>query len=146
MFAEFVVKRKDITQFTEFGSWALVKPLMQLKWYVWLGAALFSWGWVHQHRCHVILGSLRENDKKANDYAIPVGDWFDYVSSPHYLSEIVIYGGLVIASGFSDITILLLFGFVVANLAFAAAETHRWYLRKFDNYPRNRYAIIPFVY
>lgn len=34
----------------------------------------------------------------------------------------------------------------VVNLAFAAAETHRWYFRKFDNYPRNRFAIIPYVY
>ncbi|KAL0334625.1 UNVERIFIED_CONTAM: Polyprenol reductase 2 [Sesamum radiatum] len=91
-------------------------------------------------------GSLRDNDEKVDDYAIPRGDWFEYVSSPHYLAEIVIYGGLVVASGFSDITIWLLFGFVVANLVFAAAETQRWYIRKFDNYPRNRYAVFPFVY
>lgn len=110
-------------------------------------------------------GSLRENDQNVSDYTIPHGDWFEYVSSPHYLAEIVsllfsflkidgqlllflfffllqtiifetlifpegidllgflftvfpfavevMYGGLVIASGFSDITIWLLFGFVV---------------------------------
>ncbi|KAL0422868.1 UNVERIFIED_CONTAM: Polyprenol reductase 2 [Sesamum latifolium] len=75
-------------------------------------------------------GSLRENDEK--------------VVIMQFL--MVIYGGLVVASGFSDITIWLLFGFVVANLVFAAAETQRWYIRKFDNYPRNRYAIIPLVY
>ncbi|KAL3648984.1 hypothetical protein CASFOL_005387 [Castilleja foliolosa] len=144
MFAE--VKGIDIMKFVDFDLWALLSPLMQLEWHVWIGAAFFSWGWVHQHHCHAILGSLRRNDKKSNDYAIPIGDWFESVSSPHYLSEIVIYGGLVIASGFSDITIWLLFGFVVANLVFAAAETHRWYVRKFDNYPSNRYAIIPFVY
>ncbi|KAL0365624.1 UNVERIFIED_CONTAM: Polyprenol reductase 2 [Sesamum angustifolium] len=94
----------------------------------------------------LVKSSLRDNDEKVDDYAIPRGDWFEYVSSPHYLAEIVIYGGLVVASGFSDITIWLLFGFVVANLVFAAAETQRWYIRKFDNYPRNRYAVIPFVY
>ncbi|KAL0323544.1 UNVERIFIED_CONTAM: Glutamine synthetase, chloroplastic [Sesamum angustifolium] len=88
--------------------------------------SLFSWGWIHQRRCHAILGSLRDNDEKVDDYAIPRGDWFEYVSSPHYLAEIVIYGGLVVASGFSDITIWLLFGFVVANLVFAAAETQRY--------------------
>ncbi|KAK6150324.1 hypothetical protein DH2020_015256 [Rehmannia glutinosa] len=146
MFVEFVVKGKDRMQVIEFDLWGLVNPFIQLKWYVWIGAAFFFWGWIHQQRCHAILGSLRENDQKVNDYAIPHGDWFKYVSSPHYLAEIVIYGGLVIASGFSDITMWLLFGFVVANLAFAAAETQRWYLRKFDNYPRNRCAIIPFVY
>ncbi|KAL0356618.1 UNVERIFIED_CONTAM: Polyprenol reductase 2 [Sesamum calycinum] len=146
LFAEFVVKGKERMQVTEFDLWGHVNLLMHLKWYVWFGAALFSWGWIHQRRCHAILGSLRDNDEKVDDYAIPRGDWFEYVSSPHYLAEIVIYGGLVVASGFSDITIWLLFGFVVANLVFAAAETQRWYIRKFDNYPRNRYAVIPFVY
>ncbi|KAK6155408.1 hypothetical protein DH2020_009656 [Rehmannia glutinosa] len=146
IFVEFVVKGKDRMQVIEFDLWGLVNPFIQLKWYVWIGAAFFFWGWIHQQRCHAILGLFKENDQKVNDYAIPHGDWFKYVSSPHYLAEIVIYGGLVIASGFSDITIWLLFGFVVTNLAFAAAETQRWYLRKFDNYPRNRCAIIPFVY
>ncbi|KZV53455.1 polyprenol reductase 2-like [Dorcoceras hygrometricum] len=143
--AEFVVKGKDRMKFTEYDVWGHVDPLFLLKWYVWLGAAVFSFGWFHQYVCHAILGSLRENDEQY-DYAIPHGDWFDYVSSAHYLAEIVIYGGLVIASGFSDVTILLLFGFVVANLSLAAAETHKWYLHKFDNYPKNRYVIIPFIY
>ncbi|KAB1224562.1 hypothetical protein CJ030_MR2G028510 [Morella rubra] len=110
-------------------------------------------------------GSLRDNVEQEDEYVIPHGDWFEIVSSPHYLAEIVtlyvssllsvsrhppsapcvIYAGLVVASGGADLTIWLLFAFVVANLAFAAAETHRWYIRKFDNYPRNRLAIIPFL-
>ncbi|XP_071935359.1 polyprenal reductase 2 isoform X4 [Coffea arabica] len=91
-------------------------------------------------------GLVRDNLEQIEDYIIPYGDWFKYVSSPHYLAEIVIYGGLLVAGGCSDITLWLLFGFVVANLVFAAAETHRWYLRKFDNYPRERFAIIPSFY
>ncbi|KAF8012565.1 hypothetical protein BT93_I0663 [Corymbia citriodora subsp. variegata] len=59
---------------------------------------------------------------------------------------LVIYAGLLVASGGSDLTIWLLFGFVVANLVFAAAETHRWYHIKFDNYPWDRFAIIPLIY
>lgn len=143
--AEFIVKGKDRMQVDEFDLWGYVNPLLQLKWYVWIGAAVFFWGWIHQERCHAILGSLREDNQMADHYAIPHGDWFEYVSSPHYLAEIVMYGGFVIASGFSDVTIWLLFGFVVANPSFAAVETHKWYLGKFDNYPRNRNAIIPFV-
>ncbi|KAL6539830.1 hypothetical protein OROHE_011601 [Orobanche hederae] len=146
LLAEFIVKGKDRMQVTEFNFRGHVNPLLQLKWYSWIGAAFFFWGWIHQRRCHAILGSIRENSHRIDDYAIPEGDWFEYVSSPHYLAEIVIYGGLVITSGFSDITMWLVFSFVVANLALAAGETQRWYLRKFDNYPRNRYAIIPFVY
>lgn len=142
---EFIVKGKDRMKVTEFDLRGLVNPLIGLKWYAWIGAAIFFWGWIHQHRCHVILGSLRENTE-VEDYVIPHGDWFDLVSSPHYLAEIVIYAGLVVASGGGDLTIWLLLAFVVANLVFAAAETQRWYLRKFDNYPSDRSAVIPYVY
>ncbi|MFS7889364.1 putative polyprenol reductase [Helianthus anomalus] len=92
------------------------------------------------------MGSLREKTEKLEEYVIPYGDWFEYVSSPHYSAEIVIYGGLLVASGGADLSLWLLFAFVVANLVFAATETQRWYLHKFDDYPPNRYAIFPFVY
>lgn len=146
-----------------------------------------------------------------NDYAIPRGDWFEYVSSPHYLAEIVSifaindlscfsywrsslpyqfcrllqlpHGGYlwrtcdckrifwyynlvalcirgmyvqeknaqsVSSSYIKDVRFFISFIYFVllqaANLTFAASETQKWYLRKFDNYPRNRCAIIPFVY
>ncbi|CAN0890455.1 Polyprenol reductase 2 [Linum grandiflorum] len=126
--------------------WAFLNPLLKLGWLPWIAAAVFLWGWIHQLRCHAILGSLRSQGKKMDEYVIPCGDWFELVSSAHYLAEIVIYAAFVVATGGTDLTIWLLFGFVVANLALAAGETHRWYLRKFDTYPRNRFAIIPFVY
>ncbi|KAH7853193.1 hypothetical protein Vadar_034555 [Vaccinium darrowii] len=144
--AEFIVKGKNQILRTEFDWWEFVSPLIRLRWYSWIGMAIFFWGWIHQRRCHAILGSLRESPEQADEYVIPDGDWFNYVSSPHYLAEIVIYAGLLVASGGTDLTIWLLFGFVVANLVFAAAETHRWYLHKFDNYPRDRCVIIPLVY
>uniref|UniRef100_M4CCP9 3-oxo-5-alpha-steroid 4-dehydrogenase C-terminal domain-containing protein n=1 Tax=Brassica campestris TaxID=3711 RepID=M4CCP9_BRACM len=95
---------------------------------------------------YLVGGSLRENPSQAKEYIIPHGDWFEIVSSPHYLAEIVLYLGLLIASGGTEITIWLLHGFVVGNLTLAAGETHRWYLRKFENYPANRNAIFPYVY
>ncbi|CAN1267449.1 Polyprenol reductase 2 [Linum perenne] len=129
-----------------FDWWDFVNPLLKLGWLPWIGATMFLWGWIHQRRCHAILGSLRSQGKKIDEYVIPYGDWFELVSSPHYLAEIVIYAAFVVTSGGTDLTIWLLFAFVVVNLAMAAGETHRWYLRKFDTYPRNRFAIIPFVY
>ncbi|RYR24768.1 hypothetical protein Ahy_B02g058300 [Arachis hypogaea] len=102
----------------------------------------FFWGWIHQQRCHKILGLLQDS-RHAEESAIPQGDWFEIVSSPHYLSETVtlplptilppfspmsvIYGRFVVATGGSDLTILLLLVFVLENLSFAAVETHRWY-------------------
>ncbi|KAG6761603.1 hypothetical protein POTOM_034831 [Populus tomentosa] len=184
--SEFILKGTSSMQNIEFYWWDFVNPLLKLGWCQWIGAVIFLWGWIHQHRCHailvsghcnvklpkgslwklddfqcnevillyvcrteftsiLILGSLREHVGKADEYVIPRGDWFEIVSSPHYLAEIVIYAGMVFASGGADLTIWLVFGFVVSNLVFAAAETHRWYLQKFDNYPSNRVAIIPFL-
>ncbi|KAL9257381.1 Polyprenol reductase 2-like protein [Drosera capensis] len=144
--AKFLDEGKNQLQSREFGLWDYLHLLMELGWSQWIGAAIFFWGSIHQLRCHAILGKLRQEKEHADNYAIPYGDWFDMVSSPHYLAEIVLYVGILVASGGTDLTVWLLFVFVVANLSFAAAETHRWYRRKFDDYPRNRYAIIPYVY
>ncbi|TYI88839.1 hypothetical protein E1A91_D03G010800v1 [Gossypium mustelinum] len=156
--AEFKVEGQEMVSITDFDLWGYMKPLTRLGWCQWTGAVIFAWGWFHQLRCHAILvcvsaclnlslsGSLRERGDRTNKYVIPYGDWFEVVSSPHYLSEMILYAGLLVASGGTDFTIWLLLGFVVANLVLAAAETHRWYLRKFENYPRNRQAILPFVY
>lgn len=143
--AEFIVKGRERMPVMEFSWWDLLKPLISLGWCQWIGSAIFIWGWIHQFRCHAILGSLREH-KGTDEYVIPHGDWFKYVSCPHYLAEIVIYTGILVASGGTDITIWLLLFFVIGNLVFAAAETHKWYRCKFDSYPQSRRAIIPFAY
>ncbi|KAL5563135.1 hypothetical protein UlMin_032882 [Ulmus minor] len=144
--AEFIVKGKSYISNMEFDWWEFVISLLRLRWHQWIGLAIFFWGWIHQFRCHAILGSLREQREETDQYVIPHGDWFETVSSPHYLAEIVVYSGILVASGGADLTIWLLLVFVVANLSLAAAETHRWYLRKFENYPKNRLAVFPFVY
>uniref|UniRef100_A0A1J3JJB2 Polyprenol reductase 2 n=1 Tax=Noccaea caerulescens TaxID=107243 RepID=A0A1J3JJB2_NOCCA len=144
--AEFIAKGKGHTSSPEVNLLVFISPLMKLGFCQLIGGVIFLWGWLHQRRCHAILGSLREHPRQVNEYIIPHGDWFEMVSSPHYLAEIVLYVGVVIASGGTDITIWLLFGFVVWNLTMSAGETHRWYLRKFENYPANRSAIFPYVY
>ncbi|CAL5378325.1 unnamed protein product [Camellia sinensis] len=110
---EFIVEGKNQIPAKEFDWWGFASPLMILRWYSWIGMAIFLWGWIHQHRCHAILGSLRKKPEQANEYVIPHGDWFDYVSSPHYLAGLVICAGLMVASGGADLTVWLIFGFVV---------------------------------
>ncbi|KAM3388682.1 hypothetical protein ACQJBY_011055 [Aegilops geniculata] len=117
---EFIVKGRARMPDLVIDSPSLLKPLLKLGWCQWIGAIIFVWGSLHQIRCHAILGSLREN-KDSDEYVIPCGDWFSRVSCPHYLAELI------------------------TNLSFAAVQTHRWYLQKFEDYPRSRYAIIPFV-
>lgn len=35
--------------------WGYVMPLRKLGWCQWIGAAVFSWGWLHQLTCHAVL-------------------------------------------------------------------------------------------
>lgn len=55
--AEFIVKGKDRMSRPEFNLWMFVTPFLRLRWYAWIGAAIFFWGWLHQFRCHEILVS-----------------------------------------------------------------------------------------
>ncbi|KAG2568195.1 polyprenol reductase 1-like [Panicum virgatum] len=142
--AEFIVRGRARMPDLVIDPSHLLKPLLNLGWCQWIGALIFIWGSLHQIRCHAILGSLREH-KDSDEYVIPCGDWFSRVSCPHYLAELVIYLGMLIASGGSDISVWFLYLFVITNLSFAAVQTHKWYLQKFEDYPRSRYAIIPFV-
>lgn len=130
----------------------------RLLWWHFAGAAVFLWGSFHQWRCHAILLALRAGGAAAEEpaggppptagarYGVPRGDWFEHVTSAHYLAEIVLYAGLVVASGGRDTVLWLLFAWVVANLTVAAQQSHAWYLEKFEDYPRARRVLLPFIY
>jgi len=130
----------------QFG-WYTVKQLILI--------GVFFLGWYKQHRCHVILANLRSEDgerkkqRKLNyntdKYAIPQGDWFSYVSVPHYFAEIVMYTALCCLSDF-QVEQCLEWLFVVSNLGITATRTHRWYKVKFEHYPKSRKILIPFLY
>ncbi|CAN6240574.1 unnamed protein product [Urochloa humidicola] len=141
---EFIVKDQARMPDLVIDPSNLMRPLLKLGWSEWIGAAIFMWGSLHQFRCHAILGSLRKL-KDSDEYVIPCGDWFNRVSCPHYLAEIVIYFGLLIASGGSYIPLWFMLLIVIMNLSFSAVQTHKWYLQKFEDYPRSRYALIPYV-
>lgn len=139
-----------------------LKTLPHFEWYQYVGMAVFALGWIQQYRCHAILASIRSkkpntgskavvkpysmDKKKIDRYEIPRGSWFEWVSSAHYFAEIVIYAGILIVSRGTNIQIWLLFIWVVLNLTLIATETHQWYKSKFDDYPKLRRAIIPFIY
>ena len=53
--AEFIVKGKTRMPALELDWWEFTTPLAKLGWLPWAGAAIFSWGWLHQRRCHAIL-------------------------------------------------------------------------------------------
>lgn len=109
-----------------------------------LALILFFWASFHQYRCHVILAELRAHAPGV--YGMPRGDWFELVSSPHYLAEMLVYLALFMASGAGVLLgvncLYQLFNFTLI----CTPPTHQWYLKKFDNYPKHRKILIPFIY
>ena len=121
-----------------------------LNWSHCTGTAIFFWASWHQYKCHVILAKLRTPSDSQHSgvkaYKIPHGDWFKFVSSPHYFAEILIYTSFNIIQGGRNSYIWLMLVFVVLNLCLGATVTQHWYQHKFDDYPTSRHRIIPFVY
>ncbi|KAM5282026.1 polyprenal reductase isoform 1-T2 [Hipposideros larvatus] len=121
---------------------------MQARWFHILGMMMFIWSSAHQYKCHVILGSLRKN--KAGmvihcKHRIPFGDWFEYVSSPNYLAELMIYISMSVTFGFHNFSWWLVVTYVFFCQALYALLTHRFYKSKFVSYPKHRKAFLPFL-
>ncbi|KAI8345984.1 hypothetical protein B0O80DRAFT_503867 [Mortierella sp. GBAus27b] len=150
------------------------------NWQCLLGLGLFLWGSWHQHRCHVILANLRkpsssqetkstksatqEGTKETTppqEYKVPFGDWFEYLVTPHYSAEMVLYFGfyLMVSSESPATTLLFAWVWVVVNLGIIARETDQWYKSRFgpayagtlttaagQSLPKRRAILIPFVY
>ncbi|XP_005410963.1 PREDICTED: polyprenol reductase-like [Chinchilla lanigera] len=124
-------------------------PLMQARWFHILGVMMFIWSFVHQYKCHVILGNLRKN--KAGivihcNHRIPFGDWFEHVSSPNYLAELTIYISMAVTFGFHSLTWWLVVTHVFSNQALSAFLNHRFYQSKPVSYPKHRKAFLPFLF
>ena len=87
--------------------------------------------------------SLRKNRPPGKDYIIPQGGLFHLVSCPNYFGEMVEWIGFSIASG--EIPQIAFAFFTLANLLPRAVQHHNYYRMRFDEYPRTRKALIPFV-
>lgn len=113
-----------------------------------LGCFVFCCGNLLQNQSHRILARLGKRSKTAqrSDYSIPSGGGFSLVSCPHYLGEIIIYCGLVIAMRGSHLDTWLILAWVVSNLVVAAGATQAWYRRHFKTYPASRKALLPYIW
>lgn len=82
-------------------------------------------------------------------YSIPYGNWFDFISMPHYTAEILIYLSffmiqLSTRDQFPLLQLLILL-WTVVNLCITGYRSHLWYKNKFISYPTDRYAVIPYI-
>ncbi|XP_058476075.1 3-oxo-5-alpha-steroid 4-dehydrogenase 1 [Solea solea] len=106
-----------------------------------VGSVLWSVGWlVNVHSDH-ILRNLRKPGETG--YKIPTGGMFEFVSGANFLGEITEWAGFALAG--HSIHSLSFAIFTAVVLTSRAVSHHKWYLAKFEDYPKNRKALIPFL-
>jgi len=87
------------------------------------------------------LRTLR-NTPPVNAYKIPRGGLFRYVSCANFLGEILEWLGYAIAS--DSIAGWAFWAWVCANLVPRGISHHGFYQMKFEDYPNDRWAVVPF--
>ena len=104
-----------------------------------LGTLIFVSGFVMHVQSDRIIRNLRQPGEKT--YRIPQGGMFRWVSSPHYLGEIIQWTGWAILTwSWAGVAFAL---FTCCNLAPRAISNHRWYRERFAEYPIKRRILIP---
>ena len=106
-----------------------------------LGVALFLAGAAINLQSDAILRRLRRD---SSDYRVPQGGLFRYVSCPNYSGEIVEWTGFALVMG--ALPGLAFLAWTLANLVPRALEHQRWYRATFPDYPRERRALVPFLF
>ncbi|MFK7989084.1 MAG: methyltransferase [Sandaracinaceae bacterium] len=111
-----------------------------------IGVAVYAVGFaINVHADHV-LRTLRTKDEVAaakRVYRIPRGGLYRFVTNPSYLGELIAWAGFACFTW--SLAGVFIFGISAANLVPRAFSTHKWYLGRFDDYPRERKALIPFL-
>ncbi len=106
-----------------------------------VGVAIFALGFWTNYTSDRILIELRKPGETG--YKIPRGGLYRLVSCPNYLGEITEWVGFAIATW--SLPGLAFALYTIANVGPRALAHHRWYRERFDNYPAERKALIPFL-
>ncbi|XP_008933929.1 PREDICTED: 3-oxo-5-alpha-steroid 4-dehydrogenase 1-like, partial [Merops nubicus] len=89
-----------------------------------------------------ILRNLRKPGETG--YKIPRGGMFEYVSGANFFGEILEWFGFALACcTIESLAFALCTLFILGS---RAKQHHQWYLEKFEDYPKCRKIVIPFVY
>ena len=129
------IQAYGIFYFTQFSQDWLVSNTFKI------GLGLFLIGMYINIRSDYIMINLKK--EKGSGYHIPNSFLYKYLSAPNYFGEIIEWlGWAVLTWSVSGLVFLI---WVIANLFPRAISHHKWYLNKFEDYPKNRKAIIPGV-
>ncbi len=131
--------------FSHFGSQYTTAWLTDPRFLI--GFPLWAISYALNLHCEAIVRNLRTREEVAAGtriYRIPVGGLFRWVTSPTYLTELSAWTGFALASWSMGGVFILTVS--AANLLPRAVSTHRWYRERFPDYPRERKALVPYLY
>jgi protein-S-isoprenylcysteine O-methyltransferase Ste14 len=112
-----------------------------MRWQFIAGFLLFVAGFIINKTADEKLRKLRNSNP--DEYVIPTGWLFKYISNPHYFGEIVEWSGWALITYSLPGVAFAVFTF--ANLFPRAWASHQWYRKTFPDYPKKRKALIPFI-
>ena len=112
----------------------------------YLGVLIFFMGMAINVHADSTLLHLRGKpiNGRRQAYKIPTGGMFEYVSCANYFGEILEWFGYAVASWSIAAAAFAIFTF--CNIGPRAYNHHKWYLQKFEDYPKSRKAVIPYVW
>ena len=116
-------------------------PSWIVSWQFITGIILFITGFIINKTADEKLRVMRHNSPE--EYVIPEGWLFNFISSPHYFGEILEWSGWAVLTWSMPGLVFAVFTF--ANLFPRAWASHIWYRENFSEYPKNRKAVIPFL-
>ena len=121
-------------------------PVRGMSWFAdprfIVGVVLFLAGYALNQQSDIILRRLRAPGESG--YRIPHGGGYRLVSCPNYFGELVEWLGWAMLTW--SPAGLVFFLWSAANLVPRARSHHRWYREHFPDYPRERKAVIPWLY
>lgn len=126
-------------------SWSSIRADYDLSWLTdprfLVGLALFAYDWHVNRKADAMLAALRKPGETG--YKIPRGWFYEKVSCPNYLGEMLIWTGWAVATwSWAGVAFVLV---TAANLVPRALQNHRWYHERFEDYPKQRKAVIPYL-
>ncbi|XP_077605583.1 3-oxo-5-alpha-steroid 4-dehydrogenase 1 [Crocuta crocuta] len=129
------LQSRYLSQYAVYADDWVTDPRFLVGCCVWLVGMVLN---IHSDH---ILRNLRKPGETG--YKIPRGGLFEYVTAANYFGEVVEWCGFGLASWSVQGAAFAAFTFGI--LLSRAQHHHQWYLEKFEDYPKSRKIIIPFL-
>lgn len=112
-----------------------------ISWNFFSGLMIFIVGALVNLKSDNMLICLRKPGETG--YKIPRGFLFEFISCPNHFGELLQWGGFALMAWNCPATTFFIW--TAANLIPRALDHHRWYQKKFPDYPAKRKAILPHI-